>query len=321
MEFPQLALSNLLRRRPSRRTALVAAMGILGLASLGLGIQSCRAEARADLLTRQKVDLEELVDARTREVEESEEFLVRVGHELDAVGQRLHEIQSRHLELVDLTLSPERSVRRRDLVTQIDQLDELLLENDAQIAALEETLAAEREELSAFRRIVVRLREDNELLRGKVVDLSEQVTGLRRQVRTLEAEVVARDQELADKETVLAEQREELAETQRALQTAYVLVGERRELRKEGVLEKRGWLGKARELSDDFSALQHLFRALDARNERRITLGPGARLVELIPPRPGGSYVLTGPASAPVLEITRPDDFWKMRYLVVVVER
>jgi len=179
---------------------------------------------------------------------------------------------------------------------RIDDLESRLHKNGVKIAGLDKMITQLKKQLNDKQEIVM-------LLNSRVDDLSQQVTGLSRTV-------ISRDSTIAINNNVIEDKRKELA-------TVYYIVGDKKALKKAGVIESAGgvaFFGKTVRPSP--MATYSAFTPLDTDQETVIrTTSPKAHLIS---PQAATSYQWEQVDGVMELHITNPAEFRKIRQVVIV---
>lgn len=168
------------------------------------------------------------------------------------------------------------------LAKTIEQLKDRITKQDEKIAQLENDLANARIEIDSLNNQVARGRED------------------------LAAETAAKEQ--AQAEAVAAEN---------AANTVYYAIGTNKELKKNGLLEKK-FLGQTKVLKGDFN--ESYFTKADKRSLSVIPTG--SKKVKIWTNMPENSYQLDENADGTkTIKITNPKEFWSMTpFLIIQVD-
>lgn len=168
------------------------------------------------------------------------------------------------------------------LAKTISQLKDRIAKQDEKIAQLESELSAAK---------------------GQIDQLNTQVAETQEQVKT---ETAAK--EAAQAETVAAEN---------AANTVYYAIGTNKELKKNGLLEKK-FLGQTKVLKGDFN--ESYFTKADKRSLSVIPTG--SKKVKIWTNMPSDSYTIVENADkTKTIQITNPKAFWSMSpYLVIQVD-
>lgn len=161
----------------------------------------------------------------------------------------------------------------------ITQLKERIAQQDEKISQLETELATAK---------------------GQIEELTTKVTETEEQVKT---ETAAK--EAAEAATIAAEN---------AANTVYYAIGTNKELKKNGLLEKK-FLGQTKVLKGDFN--ESYFTKAD---KRSLTVIPtGSKKVKIWTNMPEGSYTIVENADkTKTIQITDPKAFWSMTTFLVI---
>lgn len=124
-----------------------------------------------------------------------------------------------------------------------------------------------------------------------------------------------------ENEKTIREKDKAFEEQANAMNTAYWVIGTKKELLEKGLIEKEGGVlgfGGTLILKKDFN--RNYFQIVDIREFKQLTLN--AKKAEVLANRPADSYKIIGTNTVEALMIGSPNEFWKVsRYLVIVIEK
>jgi len=181
---------------------------------------------------------------------------------------------------------------------RIQALDAKLKRNGVQISGLQKMIAG---------------------LKKSVAEREESIAQLNTQVQSLQTRVAGLTADVNTKEMELTTKQQELTEKQRELATIFYTVGTKKELQRAGVVVAEGGVlgvGKSLKTSTQFD--ESLFTPLNTDQESVIRL-PATHRVLILSAQPASSYTLriTGKDEME-LQITNPNEFRKVKHLVIV---
>ncbi len=185
----------------------------------------------------------------------------------------------------------------------LDKMEAQLKNSNNQNSVLTKTIAQLKAHIEQQDQKIAQLENDLSAARGQIEDLNTQVAEGQEQVK---AETAAKEK--AQQETVAAEN---------AANTVYYAIGTNKELKKNGLLEKK-FLGATKVLQGDFDA--SYFTKGDRRNITSIPTR--SKKLKVWSNMPKDSYEITDDAQGfKVLKITNPTAFWSLTpYLVLQVD-
>jgi hypothetical protein len=180
--------------------------------------------------------------------------------------------------------------------TKIQQLEADLHHNGIKIAGLQ--------------KMVTNLKESVTAKEQQIADLSTQVTSLQTQVTGLTTAVEASRDTIATQTATLEEKRQEL-------DTIYYVIGDKSQLRDDGILEaKGGVLGLGKTMKPTGSYPSAHFTALDIDQSQVVHIP--AKKAQVLTAQPPSSYLLRLVGEAMELQITDPAAFRSVKHLVIV---
>ena len=185
----------------------------------------------------------------------------------------------------------------------LDKMEAQLKNSNNQNSVLTKTIAQLKAHIEQQDQKIAQLENDLSSARGQIEQLNTQVAETQEQVK---AETAAKEQ--AQQETVAAEN---------AANTVYYAIGTNKELKKNGLLEKK-FLGATKVLQGDFNS--SYFTKGDRRSITSIPTQ--SKKLKVWSNNPKNSYEITENAQGyKVLKITDPAAFWSLSpYLILQVD-
>ena len=220
---------------------------------------------------------------------------------------------------------PELQANQKDrIVNDISLINNLLDENKKIIEELNKKLNRSNVKVSEFRRMVSRLESQISSKDSSITDLKEQLATrdfaigeLNQKLDSMEVQSAQSSARMADQDQLIAEANEKIEEQTMALNKAFYVVGNSKELVEMDILDKKGIFGK-KEISQDFG--EGIFTPIDVTQTFSIPIN--AKKPSLMSSHPQGSYIMNEDDNqVKSLEITDPDKFWRnSKYLVVMTK-
>ena len=186
----------------------------------------------------------------------------------------------------------------------LEQMQQRLDASGNQNAVLSKTIAQLKDRIASQDEKITQLENELASARTQIEDLNTQVSETQEQVKT---ETAAKEQ--AQAETVAAEN---------AANTVYYAIGTNKELKKNGLLEKK-FLGSTKVLKGDEINTAYFTTA----DKRSLTIIPTkSKKVKVWTNMPSDSYqVVENADKTKTIKITNPNEFWKYtRYLIIQVD-
>ncbi|MBK9276148.1 MAG: hypothetical protein IPM49_16630 [Flavobacteriales bacterium] len=199
---------------------------------------------------------------------------------------------------------PSQDMEQR-IVSDLQQIDELLSENKMLIAKLRKEAKANAGAIAALQRTV-------EELERTVAEKDAEIGGLKEQLASANSSLATLMEMYRDKEQQANMQRNEL-------NTAHYVIGTAKELKEKGIVTKEGGLagiGATKKLNADALGDGH-FKQIDITQTLEVPIA--AKKARLLTTHPQGSYRFEGEVDK--LVITDPQAFWSAsKYLVVMAD-
>lgn len=206
------------------------------------------------------------------------------------------------------------SDRQKEINRDLSMIYDLLNQNKKTIAELKSKLRKSEGNTVAVQQMLDRLTRDMEAKDVQIADLRDELERMNIQVELLTSNI---DNLSAEKEA----QAQELDARKDALNTAYYVIGTRKELMEKNVITREGGfagIGRNKKLKDDFN--RDFFTRVDISQLKNIPVMN--KKAEIITTHPASSFQLyhTGKVTDSLV-IKNPVDFWSVsKYLVIVID-
>lgn len=213
--------------------------------------------------------------------------------------------------------SGENVNRRAEIRQNLANIKARLASNKALLDKMEAQLKASGNENSVLSKTIAQLKGRIAKQDEKIAQLESDLTAARVQIDTLNSQV-ARSQEQVQVETKAKEEAEAATvAVENAANTVYYAIGTNKELKKNGLLEKK-FLGQTKVLKGDFN--ESYFTKADKRSLSVIPTG--SKKVKVWTNMPSDSYTIEENADkTKTIKITNPQTFWSLSpYLVIQVD-
>lgn len=282
-----------------KKILLFAALATL-FASCG-GKQARQTQAESDSLAMVIAVKDSIIDDAFRSISE--------------IAANIGQIAERERLIAKQTASgSELSKPMKDeILYNISAIGELLEQNRNQLARLQATsnqLKQANVQVESLQKLVQELQD-------QLAQKDVQIAGLMEQVRSLKIEVASLSEMLmrAEGEKILLQ--EDLGQTDTDLHTVHYIVGLEKELKRDGIVDKEGFIGKTRVLSKGADLSQ--FTKADNRTLERIPLG--GKRVKMVTSHPEDSYMFIEGEKKKFIEeivITDKEAFWRNSKVLVI---
>jgi len=196
--------------------------------------------------------------------------------------------------------------------SDITSIYQLLLQNKHDLSVLSSKLKKSGMQVTELQKLVARLQKDITEKNAEIESLRDKLAKMNIVIETANLKIDTLSQEVKVKGKQINEQSQTIAEQDAALNTAYYIIGNSKELKKNGVI------GKGDKILPDFN--KDLFTKIDIRKTTEISIL--SKKAKVLSNHPTTSYKLTGDKKIiQALEITDYKAFWiNVRYLVIMVD-
>ncbi len=234
----------------------------------------------------------------------------------NAIQANLDSIKQAEMLITKSTSSVEGELQpdqKEQINRDINLIYEMLQKNKQTIAELKSKLRKSNAKVTALEQMVDRMTRQIEEKDGQIAQLRDQLEKMNIQIEILNTNVENLASESQAKSQTIAEKTEEL-------NTAYYVVGTKKELRDQKIITVEGGfagIGRNKKLKEDFN--QDYFTRVDITKLKSIPLMK--KKASIITTHPSQSYKLYGEKVQDSLVIRNAKDFWSAsKYLVIVVD-
>ena len=202
----------------------------------------------------------------------------------------------------------------------INSIYDLLLDTRSKLDDVRKRLGKSNYQVSELEKMMANLSKQLEEKDGQIEELRVELEKMNIKVTNLTDDVNRLSKESKEKSTVIEGQAQTIEEKTLALNTAYYVIGTKKDLKENNIITSEGGfigIGTNKVLKDDFNASN--FTKIDIREVSQIPI-PGKK-VDIVTTHPGESYSISGEGDERMLIIENAAEFWKSsKYLVIVVQ-
>ncbi|PKP00743.1 MAG: hypothetical protein CVU14_06955 [Bacteroidetes bacterium HGW-Bacteroidetes-9] len=203
--------------------------------------------------------------------------------------------------------------QKEQINRDINLIYEMLQKNKQTIAELKSKIRKSNSKVAALEEMVERMTRQIEEKDGQIAQLREQLEKMNIQIEILNTNVENLASESKSKSQTISEQTE-------ALNTAYYVIGTKRELLDQNIITQEGGfagIGRNKKLKEDFN--RDYFTRVDITKFKSVPVLK--KKASIITTHPSQSYKIYGEKSVDSIVIKNAKDFWSTsKYLVIVIE-
>ncbi len=208
--------------------------------------------------------------------------------------------------------------RKQAIIEDIKLLDNLVDENNKKIAQLEQKLRKSGLNLKSYEKRLQGLTETIESQNAEIVELKTMIENKNITLAELDTKIQNMNLDMASQADTITLKQSQIIEKTEKLNTAHVVLGTFKELKKEGILDREGAIlgvGGSKAIQENFDP--KYFTTLDIRTVKTIPLN--TKKVKVISEHPDSSYTLVEKdGQIAYLQIDNPEEFWKISKYAVI---
>ncbi len=291
-------------------------VALLLLVVIVAGIVIISKTDRIEQLTLQNSNLNTTIETRDSLVNE-------LTGTFDQIEENLTFVRNKRNQLTVASQEGYKN-RKETMVSDIKLMNEMLEESSKKIDELEKKLKSSGIEIKSFKNKIVQLnktiQEQDENIRQLKAEIEQRdykIAEKDAQMANLQRDISVKEDSILSKSKIIADKSQTIVEKENEINKAYFASGSHKDLIKNGILTKEGFLGIGKNASVKEDLNEGYFTQLDIRKENQFPLN--AKKVKLISKHPYNSYRLVEENDKiAYLEIENPQEFWKLtRYAIV----
>jgi len=231
---------------------------------------------------------------------------------LNEIEENLAVVRAKEALIADQTSDQqEMKADVKERINQsISEINELMDKNKQLINRLNAQVRSSNLKIAELNKAIERME-------GTIADKEKEIAELRENLARLNVQIETLNNKVADLEKENKQKDEAINQKINEMNKAWYVVGNRRELRDKGIINREGgfiFIGKVTTPAENL--IRKEFKEIDLREVKEIPVN--ANRVEIVTVHPEGSYDLIGERPVEKLVITNPQEFWKAsNYLVL----
>ncbi|MFO8234052.1 MAG: hypothetical protein R6U04_01420 [Bacteroidales bacterium] len=287
------------------RKIITVAIGLLLLTSYG-----CK-KKEIEELQQKNEELTQQVENKDSRINELENYLDKVHKNLQSM------IESQKLgDLTGLEKVADGKLRER-----LEKANELVQESKEKKEAFEQEISGTRYQANKYKKEADKLQKELQENEDSLKVVTEDLEKRMKEIKKMTAQIADQDSTI-DK---LTEENnaylDSLNEKTRILNTAYVAVGEEKELENKNIIKKEGgflgFLGQTKVLDPNYNKSD--LETFNIEEENSITIETKKRKAQMVTPHPKNSYTIKEEGDEKIiLEINDPEQFWRAGKQLVI---
>lgn len=266
---------------------------------------ACGDQAQVQNLATSKDSLLTIVAQKDSIINDAFSSISDIAANIDQITQREKIVTTQAVG--DLSKSAKAQIN-----DNINAINELLEKNRITISRLQGSankLKAANVKIDALQKLI-------EQLQAQIQNKDAQLAQLSDKIKTLNVEVAALGRTVVNLETDKAQLEGTVTEQENTINTVHYIIGVEKELIKKDIIDKKGFIGKTRTVSDNATMTD--FTKADARTLERIPVNKAK--IKIVTNHPTNSYMTVMGDDKVVQEIVITDKaaFWSNSKILVV---
>ncbi len=269
--------------------------------------------------SKKEIEMQAKIDSLEAQDNMKEEALNDFMTTINAVEDNLAQIKEKE-SIISLAATEGGQSAKDRINEDVNTIYALMKENQEKVLQLEKKLKSSRYKSRTLTKTITKLKKRVEEQAAEIATMKKQLAQKNIVIEGLNEDLQNLTKDVEDLSKKSDEQKEEIEAKTIALNTAYYVVGTKKELKENKVIDRDGGvlgLGKTSTLSKNLN--ENYFTKIDITQVIKIPVG--AKKAELITTHPAGSYELEGTEPVKNLLIKDAEKFWSAsKYLVIQVK-
>lgn len=286
-------------------------MRYLSMLFVLLFLFGCGNKQKIATLQKENADLKEKVTQISEQTQQKDQFIEEFTSTLNEVYENLEKIRQKESLIGRFSKNIEKN---RNVSVKEKILDD--------IQSIENYLESSKKKLNRFK-------NENYQNLLKRTDLEKTVENLTKTLQEKETEIASLKEQLSQANIQMAsyvdslkEKEEIIVQQGEKMNTVYYVIGTEKELKEKGIIEEKGGIlgiRKAKTLAPTLN--RDFFQKSDMTQIHNLEIDRPAKGIRIISPHNPDSYHLSDLSEKKtLLEISNPEEFWKIQYLVIVTK-
>lgn len=277
---------------------------ILAILAIVFGVVWMNASKENKALIKSNEDLQNLYESSTATISEIQESLQALDQDLS--GQLFSQSEIPNASPAD---------RRERIISSIANMRDQIEADKKKISQLESQLANSRTQLRGVQDMVNRLKASLEDKERIMAELQERLGILD---ETIEAERRENQMAIAEREQTIAEREQALKDAERAANTIYYVVGTRKQLMDQGIVDRKGGiLGIGRVTTVNRQLATEKFTEINLQDTLEISFKATNKGYSILSNHVATTYKVEKEDDEYVLTVTDKENFRKQKFLVI----
>jgi hypothetical protein len=278
---------------------------------LSIALVGCDNGRQTELESQNK-DLQNQLASKDKYIQDVTATIGEISNQLESVWSAEKKVLRQTTTHEGGKLLSEAQLKEH-ILARISDINATLASNRKRIVSLQHRLNAAKTQYTGIQSMVDDLKKNLEDRERSIADLTQRV-------QNLQVEVNDKVQIIATRDETIQDQAKQLEDDTTALQTVYYVVGTRSDLKDKGIITREGgfpWglFGATTILADSYDP--EYFQTVDKTKQTEIEI-PG-KVDEIVPKRSEGSYTKKELDNGhTVIEIKKPENFWRENHLVII---
>ena len=288
---------------------------ILVVMLIPLLLASCGESAKERQLRLQKDSIQAVANQGAQDLQKYLDAFNEIQENLDKIKQQ------ESIITVNTTGNVEDAQNKKDQINEdILTIYKLMLENKEKLARLQRSIRNSKHKNSSLQKMVTRMQKQMEEKDAQIYQLKTKLEQMDLTVEGLNKEIANMSADIDTFRKVTEHQTEVIQKQTQELNTAFYIVGTKKELKEYQILTKEGGfigIGGVQKLQADFS--KDHFKKINITRLKSIPLL--TKKAVLVSSHPSSSFnMVKSNDRVDSLVITNPKKFWSMsKYLVIMV--
>jgi chromosome segregation ATPase len=204
--------------------------------------------------------------------------------------------------------------RKEQIQSDINYIYNLLQKNRMLVAELSSKLKKSNIHAAELQKMIDNLNIQIAEKDGQIANLKEELGKLNIEVQTLNTKVTDLNTNVSNLSSDNKQKQKVIEEKTAELNTAYFIVGTMKELKEKNIIQKDGFLGTAKDLSNNID--KSLLTKVDVTTVTTIPIMK--KKATILSTHPASSYKIEGEKTADNLVILNQAEFWSMSKVLVI---
>jgi len=280
------------------------------------------------LITDKNTQLSQLTEEKTVLENDKTTLNAKIGEittTVNDIALRIQDVKQRNVAITQLVTQTAEGGQKDQILADITAIEGQLQHDKQQLDGLMVKMKESGIKIASLEAVIKSLKSEIVGHVERIENLKSIVEHKNEVIKTTENALSKTQNELQVTKASLDMTVQELTDTKNTLEetknTAYYVIGSKNQLKDMNVINETGWFVFNKDIDLAANINESVFRRIDITEQTEFTINRNIDQLSILPERVESSYTIEKiDKDQSVLKVTDPEQFWKIKYLAILVK-